>query len=150
MLLKTLNDELMERRVEAQYVALLVALWTGADQQLVMANAGALPPLICRKGRLLRPRPVGMPLGMMSNQEYEELAVTIEVGDVILFYSDGYEDQTNSAGEVYGQDRLPAALLRLAVRPAEEIAAGLERELDEFRGDCRVHDDQTLLVLKVL
>jgi sigma-B regulation protein RsbU (phosphoserine phosphatase) len=150
MLLKTLNDELMERRVEAQYVALLVALWTGADQQLVMANAGALPPLICRRGKLLRPRPVGMPLGMMPNQDYEELAVITEVGDVILFYSDGYEDQTNAAGEVYGQDRLPAALLRLAESSAEEIAAALERDLDEFRGDCRVHDDQTLLVLKVI
>ena len=71
-LLKALNDALIERKVEARYVTLCVLLWDPAARQIVMANAGALPPMICRGGEILNIRVEGVPLGLLDAREYEE------------------------------------------------------------------------------
>ncbi len=47
-LLKQINDVLLERKVDAQYVTLCVLEWEPERRRLVIANAGAVPPLICR------------------------------------------------------------------------------------------------------
>ena len=52
VLLKALNDKLIERKVESRYVALLLMLWHPHSGELSMANAGALPPMICRAGEM--------------------------------------------------------------------------------------------------
>ncbi len=50
-LMRALNDALMERKVEARYVTLGVLLWDATTRRIVMANAGAIPPMICRGAR---------------------------------------------------------------------------------------------------
>ena len=51
-----LNEALIERKVEARYVTLLVMLWSPAIRQFVMANAGGNPPLVCRNREILKPQ----------------------------------------------------------------------------------------------
>jgi sigma-B regulation protein RsbU (phosphoserine phosphatase) len=60
-LLKALNDVLIERKVEARYVTLCVMLWDPAERHLVMANAGAIPPMICRGTEILTVKAEGVP-----------------------------------------------------------------------------------------
>src|SRR5262249_11316263 len=72
-LMKALNEALLERKVEARYVTLFVLLWNPATREIVMANAGALPPMICRCGEILKVRVEGVPLGLLDAREYEEL-----------------------------------------------------------------------------
>ena len=50
-------------------------LWDPATRQIVMANAGALPPMICREGDMLKLRVEGVPLGLLDAREYEEVTV---------------------------------------------------------------------------
>ena len=97
-LLQALNDALIERKVEARYVTLCVLLWDPATRQIVMANAGALPPMICRGGEILKIRVEGVPLGLLDAREYEEVAFQAEPGDAIVLYSDGITDHLNAAG----------------------------------------------------
>ena len=68
-LLRALNDALIERRVESRYVTLCVLLWDPATRQIVMANAGALPPMICRGNEILKMRVEGVPLGLLDSRE---------------------------------------------------------------------------------
>src|SRR3954451_5728208 len=72
-LLKALNDILVARKVEARYVTLFVLLWNPTTRTMVMANAGALPPMICRGSEILKVRVEGVPLGLLDSREYEEL-----------------------------------------------------------------------------
>ena len=51
VLMQSLNETLLERKVDAQYATLLVALWEPCQRKLTLCNAGAEPPLILRKGR---------------------------------------------------------------------------------------------------
>jgi sigma-B regulation protein RsbU (phosphoserine phosphatase) len=148
-LLKMLNDVLLERKVDAQYVTLLVMLWESANCKLVMANAGAVPPMICRKGEIIKLRVEGVPAGLLEEREYDEITFQAQPGDVIMLYSDGIQDQNNLKGDEYGRTRLARVLKRTSHLTSDEIASEVLIDLDAFAGEAPTFDDQTLLALKV-
>src|SRR5260370_13070899 len=104
VLLKALNEKLIERKVESRYVALLLILWHPHSGELSMANAGALPPMICRNGEILKFRAEGVPLGLLEGREYEEIAFQTEPGDAMVLYSDGIPDHVNPRAEQYAHN----------------------------------------------
>src|SRR5712691_12658241 len=106
VLLKALNEKLIERKVESRYVALLLMLWHPHSGELSMANAGALPPMICRNGEILDYTVEGVPLGLLGDRDYEEIKFQTLPGDTLVLYSDGIPDQLNGAGDEYGRGRL--------------------------------------------
>ena len=110
-LMRALNDALVERRVEARYVTLGLLLWDATTRRIVMANAGAIPPMICRGSEILKIRVEGVPLGLLDAREYEEVTFQAEPGDTIVLYSDGITDHINASGTEFGRGRL-AQLVR--------------------------------------
>lgn len=148
-LLKLLNSVLRERIVEAQYVTLMVLVWHNEHQRFVMANAGAAPPILCRKGELIKPRVEGVPVGLLDNRDYEEVSLDVERGDLIVLYSDGITDQPNLQETEYGRGRLSRTLRRLCGHDPQTVADEILADLDEYSTGTRMLDDQTLVVLKV-
>lgn len=151
VLLSALNEVLLERRVSAQYVTLLSLLWNSSSRTMTMANAGATPPLIVRDGGIIRPNVEGVPIGLLDQRDYEEASLTLEPGDLLVLFSDGLQDQTNAAGEVYGDRLLESTLLSLAgaANSAAAIRDAMFSALDQFRGTVPIADDQTLIVMRV-
>lgn len=149
-LLHSLNESLMERQVPAQYVTLLVMLWQPKERLFTMANAGSAPPVICRRGELVHPKIAGVPVGLLDEMNYDEVRFETEPGDIVLLMSDGVHDQQNENGDDYGKARLPVAAGMLRSLSAEEIAKKLAEDVENFRGTVPVHDDQTIVVMKVL
>jgi phosphoserine phosphatase RsbU/P len=148
-LLRTLNQTLLERKVDARYVALLVLLWEAEGRRLTMANAGALPPIICRGDAILRPRVEGIPLGLLPERDYEETVVEARAGDLVVLYSDGITDQPNPTGEEYGRGRLIQLVRTVCSEPPGSVIAALFADLDRFTEFAPAFDDQTLVVLRV-
>ncbi len=148
-LLRLLNKVLLERKVDAQYVTLALLSWEPTSRRFVMANAGAVPPLVCRNGEIVKLRVEGVPAGLLEDREYEEVVLNAEPGDVILLYSDGLEDQPNPAGEEYGRARLAQSLRAHCGGTPPEIADGVLRDLDAFAAGTSAFDDQTVLAVKV-
>jgi sigma-B regulation protein RsbU (phosphoserine phosphatase) len=146
-LLKALNDSLIERKVEARYVTLCVLLWDPATGQIVMANAGAIPPMICRGNEILKMRVEGVPLGLLDAREYEEIAFQTESGDVIVLYSDGITDHVNPAGTEYGRGRLAQVVRTHYTKSPDALIQGIFADLDRF--STTAFDDQTIFVMKV-
>jgi sigma-B regulation protein RsbU (phosphoserine phosphatase) len=146
-LLKALNEALVERKVEARYVTLCVLLWNPAARTFVMANAGALPPMICRRGEILKVRVEGVPVGLLETREYEELVFQAQAGDVLVLYSDGITDHLNPAGTEFGRGRLAHLLRANSSKSAAELNSAIFCELDKW--STTPFDDQTVFVLKV-
>jgi phosphoserine phosphatase RsbU/P len=149
LLLKSLNDTLMERQVPARYVTLLVMLWQAVERRFIIANAGSTTPLVCRGGEILTPQAAGVPIGLLEHVDYEEITFDAQAGDLLLLYSDGISDQLNEAGEEYGRTRLPEVLTGVCDLSAQQIANRILEDCRAFRGSLPVHDDQTLVVLRV-
>jgi sigma-B regulation protein RsbU (phosphoserine phosphatase) len=146
-LLIALNEALVERRVEARYVTLCVLLWDPATRHIVMANAGALPPMICRGSEILRVRAEGVPLGLLDSREYEEVPFQAEPGDVLVLYSDGITDHLNPAGTEYGRGRLSGVVRGHCSMPPAGLIEEIFADMDRFA--TAAFDDQTILVMKV-
>lgn len=146
-LMRLLNQVLVERKVEARYVTLVLMLWHHHSRQFTLANAGGIPPMICRGGEILKLRAEGVPLGLLERREYEETSFDALPGDVVVLYSDGITDHLDGAGCEYGRTRLAATVQAHCTRPAAEIVSAIFDELDRF--SPVLFDDQTLLVMKV-
>ena len=148
-LLQTLNRVLLERRVGGRYLTLVVMLWDPATGVFTISNAGNTPPLVLRGGEVILPPLEGVPLGLLSGTQYDEVTFQTKPGDLVVLYSDGIQDQTGPDGGEYGILRLEPLLKRLCGRPVQEIAAGILDDVDGFRQHTPIADDQTLVIMRV-
>jgi sigma-B regulation protein RsbU (phosphoserine phosphatase) len=148
-MLTLLNDALQERKLESQYVTMLFAVWNDENQTLQVANSGAVQPVFCRAGQSITVKAEGFPLGMFPDVTYEELSVSTQPGDAIVFVSDGILDAENENEEMYGQDRLAGLLCASRDLPALEIADAILADVARFQGSKDRFDDETIIVLRV-
>ncbi|MDX1984571.1 MAG: GAF domain-containing protein [Bryobacteraceae bacterium] len=149
-----LNESLLERKVEAKYATLLLALWDPRTRTFTFSNAGSSPPLVSRGDQLLNVHVEGVPIGLLANQTYDETVFQAEPGDVVVFYSDGVLDQQGPAAGVetpeYGEKRLGRTVRAARNKPARQIAGAIIDDLDTFSSGAAITDDQSLIVMKVL
>jgi sigma-B regulation protein RsbU (phosphoserine phosphatase) len=149
VLMQSLNESLLERKVDAQYATLLVAVWEPRSRLLTLCNAGAEPPMIYRNGEVLKPKAEGVPIGLLEDRQYEEIEFQTEPGDTVLFYSDGIEDQLNAKEEEYTRARITRLLKKHGHDSPKAVAGAIFAEVDTFRDGTAITDDQTVVVLKV-
>lgn len=149
-MLKQLNDSLQERKMDAQYVTMVFAVWNDDKQTLQIANAGAVQPLFCRGGQVETVQAEGFPLGMFKDVSYEEFTLSTRPGDAVIFFSDGIVDAVNDKEEMFGDARLTALVNSHIKSTAQEMVDAIYQELSTFQGGVDRFDDETVVVLKVL
>lgn len=149
-MLKQLNDSLQERKMDAQYVTMVFAVWNDEKQTLQIANAGAVQPLFCRGGQVETVQAEGFPLGMFKDVNYEEFTLSTRPGDAVIFFSDGIVDAVNDKEEMFGDARLTALVTSHVKSTAQEMVDAIYQELSTFQGGMERFDDETVIVLKVL
>lgn len=79
------------------------AAWFGANGELVLANAGHLPPYLNSQEIAL---PGALPLGVLPDIRYEEVRLYLHPGDRVLLMSDGVVEARRPSGEIFGFDRV--------------------------------------------
>jgi len=149
MLMKSLNEALLERKVDAQYATLMVLLWEPRLRRVTLSNAGAEPLLVCRNGEILASHAEGVPIGLLDHQQYEEFEHYTEPGDTLLLFSDGIEDQLNAEEHSFSRLRLQKLLREDCATLPPDLVNRIFTEVDEFRGNLAITDDQTVVALRV-
>ena len=144
------NRTLNRRGVEGLFCTLAYARFDFAKGELRLSNSGLPYPLHYRAadGRCAPVELAGLPLGAFETASYDELALGVAPGDVLLFHSDGLSEAYDGR-ESYGVARMTECLRQAAGQPAEEIAARLLADLDAFLDGADPGDDVTLVVVKV-
>jgi phosphoserine phosphatase RsbU/P len=148
-MLAALNDQLQERKLDAQYVTMLFAIWNDNDKTLQIANAGACQPLFCRAKGVEPIQAAGIPLGMFPDVEYEEFTLSTQPGDMIVFFSDGMVDAENDREEMFDQDRLIALLAKNRRCSAATMVNSILKAVSAFQGGVEHFDDETVIALRV-
>ncbi|MGC1783032.1 MAG: SpoIIE family protein phosphatase [Acidobacteriaceae bacterium] len=148
-MLALLNDQLQERKLDAQYVTMLFAIWNDNDKTLQIANAGACQPLFCRAKGVEPIQAAGIPLGMFPDVEYEEFTLSTQPGDVIVFYSDGMIDAENDRDEMFDMERLTAILAKNRRCSAATMVSSILKAVSAFQGTVEHFDDETVIALRV-
>ena len=154
LLLAELNDRLQERKMDAQYVTMLVALWEDATRTLRLANAGSVQPLLVshtaageREVKTLEVE--GFPLGLFPQASYDELCLTLAPGDEVVFFSDGIVDAVDAHDVQFGADELCSLLQREGESSAQGSVDAIMRAVSGHQGGTEHFDDETVMVLRV-
>jgi len=92
----------------------------------------------------------GMSLGVMEDWVYQESAIALRTGQIILIVTDGIKEACNPQNEMFGADRLMTIMRDNAQKPAREILKTVYATLERFRHPVARQDDETLIVIKVL
>ena len=148
--LRSLNSHL-ERNTAARYFAtLFYGIYNGRTGCLEYANAGHDFPILVRAGGEAEAlESTGPALGVLPEYGHETETLRVGPGDVILFYTDGITDATDSNGKHYGEQRLRNLLIRNRDRGPRQIIDLIRDDLEEFCEGGSLADDRTLMVFKV-
>ncbi len=147
-MLRSLNVMLLERKIEGHFITLTYAIWQPANRRLRLANAGMPLPILVHKGRSHAIRAEGVPLGLLEHTEYQEVAVTLEKGDLLAMFSDGIIEANNHQESEFGTRRLENLLRQHIQRPLDDIIETIFTEVRLFEQGRPPRDDQTLLVFR--
>jgi len=148
-MLQQLNALLSERRIEGRYATLCFMTWQKGRQKLRIANAGHWQPLLWKDGECRKLPIEGLPLSIEDNATYDDRAYSLVPGDMLVCYSDGITERTNSAGDFYGTERLRLLVAANHRLSAAELVELIFADAETFAGGVPPADDCTLVVLKV-
>ncbi len=136
------------------FTAMCLLTLNEQSRTLTFVNAGLNEPVLisARNGNditLLKSNGSRLPLGALPENDYAETTVSLNSGDVLLFFTDGIIEAKNSRG-FYGYEGLKSCLRDLDLnRPADDIRDAVVRDVERFVGAHDQHDDITLIVIKV-
>ncbi len=89
------------------------------------------------------------PIGIDANSKYKSRTLPFNDGDVLAVYTDGIVETLNNSGEQYGIKRLASIIADNNADGPKEITKKIEQDIATFIGKKTIHDDHSLLIIKV-
>jgi len=148
-MLSAVNLSLAERRIEAQFVSLIYAVWDDERRTLTVANSGLPRPVHVHGGKIGVIEATGLPLGLFDETSYDEFNFRTKPGDLFVFFSDGILDARNRKGELFGRGRTEKIIAECADQSADCVVASLFKAVAEHSAGVETFDDQTVVAMKV-
>src|ERR1700726_4669997 len=148
-MLSAVNMSLAERRIEAQFVSLIYALWDDENRTLTVANSGLPRPIYVHGGKNEVIEATGLPLGLFDETDYDEFRFRMKPGDMFVFFSDGILDARNRKGELFGRGRVENIIAECNGKSAECVVDSLFKAAAEHSAGVETFDDQTVVAIRV-
>lgn len=89
----------------------------------------------------------GPVLGLTSESEYQEYALDVQVGDMIILFTDGITEIKEHRGRFIERDEIKDLFYQYRHLPAQELADMIHQRLLQLT-QFELQDDQTIVVLK--
>ena len=148
-MLSAVNLSLAERRIEAQFVSIIYAVWDDEHRSLTVSNSGLPRPIYVHGGNNEVIEATGLPLGLFDEAEYDEFQFRMRPGDMFVFFSDGILDARNRKGEMFGRRRVETIVSDCAEKSASCVVDSLFKAVAEHSAGVETFDDQTVVAIKV-
>jgi sigma-B regulation protein RsbU (phosphoserine phosphatase) len=151
--IRSLNREFTAATGSGVFATAVVMTFDGSKNRLVISNAGHPPPLWYqakrRRWTLLQPQTAadagGIPLGIDEESSHQAFQLPLNVGDVILCYTDSLAEAKGPTGEMLGTDGLLRIVSSLGSVNASQLIPSLLAEVAKFDPAYGARDDVTCL-----
>jgi sigma-B regulation protein RsbU (phosphoserine phosphatase) len=150
VLVSSLNNQLYKTTSPEKYATFFLGVFDTASHQFHYTNAGHLPPMLFRKGKVTLLEIDGTVVGAFPSAEYGESIINFEPGDVLLCYTDGITEPENAYGEMFGEDRLIETVQRNISKTEEQILDAVVEAVLAWTGAGELQDDMTLVLARCL
>ena len=147
-MLSAVNLSLAERRIEAQFVSIIYAVWDDESRTLTVANSGLPRPIYVHGGKNEVIEVTGLPLGLFDEADYDEFKFRMKPGDMFVFFSDGILDARNRKGELFGRSRVEQIVSECSGKSANCVVDSLFKAAAEHSAGVETFDDQTVVAIR--
>jgi sigma-B regulation protein RsbU (phosphoserine phosphatase) len=134
-----------------RFVTAFYGVYDQHTRRITYSSAGHPAPRLkrCQDGSMDELNgAVSLPLGIDADETYQATTHDLQVGDQLIFYTDGITEAANPYGQQFGTARLDKALEEC--RPgASHLIEAVLTQLAEFTQGQPADDDRTLLLAKV-
>jgi len=148
-MLSAVNLSLAERRIAAQFVSIIYAVWDDEKHTLLVANSGLPRPLYCHDGKIEKIEATGLPLGWYDEADYDEFTFKAKPGDMFVFFSDGILDARDRHGHSFGAERVEAIVAGCTEQSPDCVVSNIFGAVTEYAAGVDAFDDQTVVAIKV-
>jgi serine phosphatase RsbU (regulator of sigma subunit) len=149
-----LNSAIYSRQNRSRFVSLLIVVLDVNSRKIEYINAGQTKPILLRNGQVsvLKGPGARFPLGVQETPRYQTQVVQLQIGDILLLYTDGITESMNAQEEMFGEDRLKKLFLDVGQQDlrARQIVESIKNESMNFSGPEQQHDDLTIVVIKAI
>ncbi len=92
----------------------------------------------------------GLPLGIDSSATYRSGQISLDLGDILLLYSDGVTEAENPDGRILGLQGLSDIIVATNPARAEEQIKVIVESLDVYRHGLPLRDDVALMMIRAI
>jgi serine phosphatase RsbU (regulator of sigma subunit) len=142
------NEIVLHGAASHEFASAFFGLVDGVSGHMAYSMAGHPPPVLLRAGA----EPVllqadGCVLGASGAMRYENHGTTLDIGDLLVLYTDGLTEARSASGVPFGTERLLEAISSSAAEPAERVPESLF--LAAFgHAEGRLADDIAIVALR--
>jgi len=150
-----LSERLYRRTPPERFATAFLAVLEPEHGRIRYASAGHTPALLARASGSIEWLPAtGTPLGLIDRSTFKQSTTTLEPGDLLLLYTDGLTEASNTQGEEYGEEygeeRLAEVVRAHRHQPARAVIEAVTADIDRYAGELATGDDRTMVVLQRL
>ena len=144
------NAAICQNNREEMFVTVWLGILELSTGKLTAANAGHEYPVLQQAGgqfKLYKDKH-GFVIGGMAGVKYKEYELTLQPGSRLFLYTDGVPEATDADNEMFGTDRMLAALNVDPVAHPKEILKNVRGAVDGFVKEAEQFDDLTMLCIE--
>jgi sigma-B regulation protein RsbU (phosphoserine phosphatase) len=150
-LVRKINNLVNSTFSDSRFVTLFYGEFTDEKSGLFLyVNAGHNPPMFFRKStaEVTQLITTGPALGIAPNAKYSIGNVNVEKDDVLLLYTDGVSEASDSNFSLYGEEKLKKKLSEVASLEPKRICYEILDSVQRFSASSAYGDDKTIVVIK--
>ena len=137
-----------------RFITLFYSDYDPRTRKLRFANAAHNPPLLWKSSdqKIIKLDAEGLVLGLQKDAKYHCGEIKLNENDLVLYYTDGVIDTSNSLGERFDEQRLIKIFTKLCKQSytSQEILNKIFRKLDDFTGQNRhLEDDASMVIFQL-
>lgn len=154
-IMRRLNTLFCENAPSGTFISVVYGEIDPKSGRFSFARAGHNPVIWYRSQQRVSEalRPNGMAIGFTSGAAFdstiEEQTITVEAGDALVFYTDGFSEAMNRARVLYGDDRLVEKVTQIGGRSSTAILRMMTEDVHHFIEGMGRADDMTMAVIKL-
>lgn len=148
-----LHEILSENLERDHFITMQYAVIATQRHSVTLCNAGHTRPVWWRAAERraeIVETDSGLPIGYLEKARLAEQTIALQPGDKMVLYTDGLTETSSPLGEMFGEERLAAAVERHGEEGAQPLVESLKREADTFAGGAACPDDVALVVVEIL
>ena len=143
-----LNAEIATSGLGHRFITCVLVVIDPKEQNVTLVSAGHLPPIrrsLNGEVSLIEGDDMGLPLGIIPDQEFVQTVIPVEKGDTWVLFTDGVTEAMTVERELYGTKRL-TNFIGSGPLEVDDLVKGIVDNVAEFAGDSASQSDDLCLV----